>query len=124
MRERRLGEQVVGDPMRELRQRVGCARRDEQQVALRQVRIEILGGRTACEREECPLGDELLRSRRHERHNVVPGFDEQARHLARLVRGDPSADTEQDTALPRSGVCKANTFAVGRLRRAYAAHEV
>jgi hypothetical protein len=120
--ERRLGEWVVGDPVRELRQRVGGARRDEKQVGLRQVRVEILGGRPACERQERPLGDELLRSRGDERHHVVPGFDEQARHVARLVRGDPSADTEQDTAFPRSGIGEANTFALGRLRRAYAAH--
>jgi len=86
------------------------------------VRVEILGGRTACKGKERPLGDELLRSRRDEGHHVVSGFDEQARYLARLVRGDPSADTEQDTAFPRSGIDEADTFALGRLRRAYAAH--
>ncbi len=98
MGERRFGEEVVGDPVGELRQRVRRARRDDQQVGLRQVRIEILGGRPARQRQERPLGDELLRARRDERHDVVPGLDEQARHLARLVRGDPSTDSEQNPA--------------------------
>ena len=95
MGERRLGEDVVGDPVGELRERVRGARRDDEQVGVRQVRVEILGGRTARECQKRPLGDELLRTRSDEGHDVVPGLDEQPRHLARLVRGDPSADPEQ-----------------------------
>ena len=42
MGERRLGEHVVGDPTRELGERVRGARRDDQQVGARQMRIRIL----------------------------------------------------------------------------------
>ena len=40
--ERSLGEQVVGDPLRELRERVRGARGDDEQVGARQVEVEIL----------------------------------------------------------------------------------
>ena len=98
MRERRLGEDVVGDPVRELRERVRRARRDDQQVGPRQVLVDVFALRPAREREERLLGDEALRSRRDERDHVVPLLHEQARQLARLVGGDPSGDTQQDPA--------------------------
>ena len=50
--ERRLGEHVVGDPVRELRERVRRARRDHEQVGARQMRVEILAGGPSSEREE------------------------------------------------------------------------
>ena len=45
VRERRFGEDVVGEPVRELRERVRRARRDEQQVGARQVEVDVLGRR-------------------------------------------------------------------------------
>ena len=43
MCERRLGEDVVGDPLSELRERVRRARRDEEEVCAVEVRIQVLG---------------------------------------------------------------------------------
>ena len=60
VRERRLGEDVVGEPVRELRERVRRARRDEQQVGARQVQIDVVGRRPARERAEGLRGDEPL----------------------------------------------------------------
>ena len=42
MSESGLGEDVVGDPVRELRERVRRARRDDEQIGARQVRVGIL----------------------------------------------------------------------------------
>ena len=48
MRERRLGQDVVGDALRELRERVRGARRHDEHVGALEVRIEILvAGRRA-----------------------------------------------------------------------------
>ena len=63
MRERGLGEDVVGDPVGELRERVRRAGRDDEQVGARQVRVDILVRRPPREREEGLLGDEALRRR-------------------------------------------------------------
>ena len=96
--ERSLGQQVVGDPLGELRERVRRARGDDEQVTTGQVEIEILVGRPARERLKCLGPHEPLRARRHERHHIVPGLHEQARQLARLVGGDPTAHPEKDPA--------------------------
>ena len=98
MGERRLGQQVVGDALRELRERVRRARRDDEQVAPGQVEVEILVGRPARERLKGLGPNEPLGAGRHERHHVVARLHEQARQLARLVGGDPAADPEQDPA--------------------------
>ena len=63
MRERRLGEDVVGEPVRELRERVRGAGRDEQQVGARQMEIDVVAGRPARERAEGLGGDESLGAR-------------------------------------------------------------
>ena len=56
-------EQVVGEPVSELGERVRRARRDDEQVAARQVRVEIVAGRPPGEREERLGADEPLGSR-------------------------------------------------------------
>ena len=43
VRERRLGQRVVGEAVREPRERVRRARRDDQEVGARQVRVEVVG---------------------------------------------------------------------------------
>ena len=70
--ERRLGEHVVGEPVRELRERVRRQRRDHERVGARQVRIEIVRRRPARERVEGLGGDEALGAGRDERQHVVP----------------------------------------------------
>ena len=50
--ERRLGEDVVGEAVRELRERVRRARRDEEQVGAGQMEVDVLAGRPARERAE------------------------------------------------------------------------
>ena len=97
MRERRLGEDVVRDPLRELRERVRGARRDDEQVGVLEVWIQILARGPPRERVERLRGDELLRAAGDERHDVVPRLDEQPRQLAGLVGGDAAGDAEENT---------------------------
>ena len=98
MRERRLRQEVVGDAVCELREGVRGARGDHEQVGAGQVRIDVLRGWSPCQREECLLGHEPLCPGRDQRHDVMPCLDEQARDLARLVGGDPSAHAQQHPA--------------------------
>ena len=102
MSERRLCQHVVGDPVRELGERVRGARRDDEQVGARQVRVEVLARGTAREREKRPRRHELLGALRDERDHVVSRAHEGARQLTRLVGGDTSAHAEQDPAHTRS----------------------
>ena len=62
--ERRLGEEVVGEPVRELRERVRGARRDDEQVGAGQVGVEVLAraGRRASA-ANVSRADEALRAR-------------------------------------------------------------
>ena len=59
-RERELGEHVVREPVRELRERVRRERRDHEQVGLDQVRVELARLLAAGERLEGARGDEAL----------------------------------------------------------------
>ena len=102
MRERRFGEDVVGEPVRELRERVRRAGRDEQQVGARQVEIDVLGRGPPRERAERLGGDEALGAGRDERNDVVPRFHEEAADLARLVGGDAAGDPEEDPGHARN----------------------
>ena len=97
VRERRLGEDVVGDPLRELRERVRRARRDDEEVGAVEVWIQILGRRPPRKRVERLRRHELLRAARDERHDVVARLDEQPRQLASLVGGDASGHAEEHT---------------------------
>ncbi len=94
MCERSLGENVVGESVRELRERVRRAGRDEEQVGARQVEVDVVAGRPPRERAERLDGDEPLGPGRDERHDLVAVPDEQTAHLARLVGGDPSGDAQ------------------------------
>ena len=96
MRERRLGEDVVGEPVRELRERVRGARRDDEDVGARQVEVDVVAGGAPRERRERLGRDEALGAGRHERHDVVPVLDEQPAELARLVGGDPTRHSQED----------------------------
>ena len=100
--QRGLDEDVVGEPVGELRERVRRARSDDEQVGPGQVRIRVVAGRPAGERGEGLRADEALRAGRDERDHLVPALDEQAGQLTRLVGGDAAADTEQDAAHARS----------------------
>ena len=58
--ERELRQDVVGEPVRELRERVRRERRDDEQVGSRQVRVEVARRLAAGERLEGVRGDEPL----------------------------------------------------------------
>ncbi len=113
------GQQVVGQPVGELGQRVGRGRRDEVGVGVaHQFQVAdriVMGGRLAGEgaaggivlelvhedrrtgqRREGGRADEALRGRRLHGPHAVPGRGGQAHKLQRLVGGDPAADAEQD----------------------------
>ena len=96
MRERRLGEDVVGEPVRELGQRVRRAGRDNEQVGACQVEIDVVSGRPARERAERLGGDEALGARRHEGYDLVPLLHQQPAQLACLVGGDAAGHAEKD----------------------------
>ena len=96
MRERRLGKNVVGEPVRELRERVRGQRRDHEQVGALEVRVGVGGLRLAREREERLLADEAVRTRCRQRQHVVTRPHEQPQHLAGLVGRDAAGDPEQD----------------------------
>ena len=88
MRERGLGERVVGEAVGEPRHRVRRQRRDDEQVGALEVRIRVGGRGRARERVERLGGDEALGAARRQRQHVVAGPDEQADDLARLVGRD------------------------------------
>ena len=94
--ERRLRQHVVGEPVRELCERVGGAGCDDQQVGASQVEVDVVRGGTARERSKRLGGDEALSARRDQRDHVVTALDEQAADLACLVGGDASRHPEQD----------------------------
>ena len=96
MRERRLGEEVVGEPVRELRERVRRARRDEQQVGARQMKVDVVAGRPARKRAKGLSADEALGPGRNERHDLMPAPDEEPANLARLVSGNPPRDAQKN----------------------------
>ena len=96
MGERRLGEHVVGEALRELGQGVCRARCDDEQIGAGEVRVEVSRRRPARQREERLLRDEPLCTGRQERDHLVARLDEQARQLACLVGRDTACYTEQD----------------------------
>ncbi len=96
MGERRLGQDVVGEPVGESRERMGGERRDDEHVGVLEVRVRVGAGSRAREREEGLGGDEPFGATRHERVDVVPRLDEQPDELARLVGGDAARDADED----------------------------
>ena len=67
MRERRLGEHVVGEPVREPRHRVRGQRGDDEQVGTAEMRIRIGPRSFLRERVERLGGDEALGAPRRQR---------------------------------------------------------
>ena len=98
MCERRFRDQIVGEPVRELRQRIRGQRCDDQQIGSREVSVEIIAGRPAGKSEEGLGPDETLRTGGDQRNDLVPALDEQANEVARLVGGDPTGDADKDSS--------------------------
>ncbi len=105
MRERRLGQDVVGEPVGELGERVRRARRDDEQVGARQVEIDVVSRRTPRERAKRLGGDEALGAGRDQRNDVVALLDEQPAQLARLVGGDAAGHPQEDAGHARNDAC-------------------
>src|SRR5271169_6053904 len=105
-REGRHGEQVVGEPVRQLREDVGRRGGDEEEVRpsreadVQDVRVrapEVRVRRAAREGLERQGRDEPARGRRQDRVHVRARLREEARELGGLVRGDGAADAEEDS---------------------------
>jgi hypothetical protein len=73
-------------------------RRDDEQVRIDQVRVEVLRRLAAGERLEGVRGDEALGVRCQDRSDLVPGPYEESAELARLVGGDPTRDSEKNSS--------------------------
>ena len=101
MGERSLGEDVVGEPVRELGERVRRAGRDDEQVGARQVEVDVVSRRTPRERPKRLGGDEALGARRDEGNDLVALLDEQPAQLARLVGGDAAGHPQEDAGHAR-----------------------
>src|SRR5688572_7143735 len=96
VRERRLGQHLVGEPVGELAERVRRQRRDHEQVGALEMRVWAGALGLAREREERLGPDEALRTCGRQRQDVVAGLDQQAHELAGLVGRDAAGDPEQD----------------------------
>ena len=81
MRQGRLGEEVVRDPVGELRQRVRGARRHHEDVGAGEVQVDVLVRRPPRERGEGLGPHEALRARRDEGNHVVPCLHEKSSQL-------------------------------------------
>ena len=101
MRERGFGEDVVGEAVRELGQRVRRARGDDEQVGAREVEIDVVAGRAPREGAERLGRHEPLGAGRHERNDLVSFLDEQPAQLARLVGGDAAGHPKEDAGHAR-----------------------
>jgi hypothetical protein len=101
VRERGLGQDVVGEAVRQLGERVRGARCDHEQIGTREMEVDVVPGRAARERAEGLGGYEPFGPRRDERHDVVAVPDEEAAQLAGLVGGDATRHPEKDAGHPR-----------------------
>jgi hypothetical protein len=101
-----LRENVVRQAVRELRQGVRRERRDDEQVGVDEMRIEVACRFTARKRLEGMAGYEALGVRRQDRRHLVPRLDEETAKLARLVGGDSTRDPEKNSS--HRGSLKAN----------------
>ena len=107
MREHRLGEHVVGETVRDARQRVRRQRRDDEEVPAPEVRIGIVTRWPARQSPEGLGRDEPLRAGGQHRFHLVSGANEQANERAGLVGRNPAGHSEQDArhapSLSRTG---------------------
>ena len=94
--QRRLGEDVVGEAVGELGERVRGQGRDHEQIRALQMWIRVGALRPTGQREEGLSADEALGAAGRQRQHVVAGLDEQAHELAGLVGRDAAGDAEQD----------------------------
>ena len=105
-REGRHGEEIVGEPVRELREEVGGRRRDEeesrafgeadvQDVGLRAPEVRVRGAPR--ERLKRQRRDESGRCSRQDRVHARAGLRELAREIGGLVSSDGAADAEEDS---------------------------
>ena len=95
VRERRLGQDVVGEPVRELGERVRGQRRDHEQVGALEMRVGIGASALAGEREERLGADEALGAGVGSGMTSWPARRAGAQ-LAGLVGRDATGDPEQD----------------------------
>ena len=111
-RERGHREEVVGEPVRELREDVRGGGRDDEEVRsvgeadVQDVRLlapEIRGGGPPREGLERERRDEAGRGGRQDRVHARAGLRQQARELGGLVRGDGAADAEEDSLAAEDG---------------------
>ena len=93
--ERGLRQDVVGQSVGELGQRVRRERCHDQQVGLDEVRVELARHLAPRERLEGLRRHERLRLRREDRRHLMPRAHEQARQLTRLVGGNSPANAEK-----------------------------
>ncbi len=101
MRQRSLGQDVVGEALCELGERVGRARRDDEEVGAREVEVDVVARRPPRQGAKRLLGDEALGAGRDERDDVVAVLHEQTAQLARLVGGDATRHPQQDAGHAR-----------------------
>jgi hypothetical protein len=96
--ESRLGENVVRQTVRELRQGVRRERRDHEQVRLDEVRIEVVSSLPPRQRFEGVRGDEALRIRRQDWSHLVAGLDEEAHELTGLIGRDAARHANENAS--------------------------
>ena len=105
-RKGRHGEQVVGEPVRELREDVGGGGRDEEEISrfgeadVQNVRLrapQVRVRRAPREGLKRQGGDESGRRGGQDRVHLRTRLRELARELGRLVSGDGAADAEEDS---------------------------
>jgi hypothetical protein len=97
-----LGEDIVGEPVRQLGERIRRERRDDEQVGIDDVRIQVHRRLAAGECLEGVRGHEPLGIRCQDRSHIVAGPYEESAKLARLVGGDPTRDSEKNSSHPGS----------------------
>ena len=115
VRERGLGDDVVGEAVREPRERVRRERRDD--VAGRRAPGAGTGrSPPRGERPERLGGDEPLGAAGHEGSHLVSRADEQPDELARLVGGDPSGNAYRRG--PWQALCRIAAL-IGTVARRY-----
>ena len=98
--QRGLREDVVGETVRQLRQRVGGERRDDEKVGVDEMGIEIAWSLAPRERLEGVRRDELLCVGCEDRSHLVSRFHEQPNQLAGLVGRDTARDADEDASHP------------------------
>ena len=95
VRQRRFADEIVREAVRELGERIRRQRRDNQQVGLCQMNVEVLGGALPGQRKEGLRSDKTLRPRCDQRDDLVARLHEQADQVASLVGRDSPRDSHQ-----------------------------